>query len=496
MLASSPWEVRRAVNEELGRRSLAEFIRLGWHVLEPTTPLVWNWHIGAVADHIQATLEDWMTRQDNPDSPARIQNLLINIPPGTAKSRIVSVFTPAWMWLRWPSWRCICLSSNPRVALRDSVYCRDLIESRWYRGTFRPSWTLAPDQNAKGLYRNTVGGCRQAMGFGSRITGDRADCLIVDDPHDAEEVNSDVARLSVLERWDAAIANRVNDLRTSVRIGVMQRLHEADWSGHILDRGGWEHVCLPQEYEPDRAVETAIGWSDPRTEPGELLFPARFPPDVLKDEKAKGIYFYAGQHQQRPAPAGGGMFPRDAFAVVEAAPTDAERLRYWDKAGTEGGTGAQSAGVKMARDRDGVFYVEHVIAGRWSALERERVIRQTAETDGREVAVWTEQEPGSGGKESAEATVRNLAGFDAHAERVTGDKVSRARPFAAQCEARNVRLVRGEWNAVYLDQLAIFPNGRLKDMVDASSGAFNRLADDPPTLQAIPNPLRNFRGRR
>ena len=150
-------------------------------------------------------------------------------------------------------------------------------------------------------------------------------------------------------------------------------------------------------------------------------------------------------------------------------------MRYWDKAATEGG-GARSAGVLIARTDRGLYYVEDVVCGQWSALKREQIMRATAERDGREVAIWTEQEPGSGGKESAEASVRNLAGFSVHTDRVSGSKCERAAPLAAQCEAGNVKIVRGAWNQGYLEELCSFPLGSFADQVDASSGAFNKLA--------------------
>ncbi len=429
---------------------------------------------------MQATLEGWIRKQLEPDSRPPIQNLLINIPPGTAKSRIVAVYAPAWMWTRWPSWRAICLSSNPRVALRDSVYCRELVESAWYRDTFRPDWTLADDQNAKSLFKTTAGGYRQAMGFTARITGDRADCLIVDDPHDAEEVLSEASRREVIDRWDQAIANRLNDLRSSTRIGVMQRLHEEDWSGHVLAQGGWEHVCLPQEFEPDRARATAIGWRDPRAEEGELLFPARFPSEVLESEKKRlGPYGYAGQHQQRPAPREGAMFATQRLEYVDFAPAKLARVRYWDKAGAKPGKGDWTVGVLMGRSSDGLYWIEHVERGQWPPDDRNRRILETAELDRQRhgaVKIWVEQPPGLA-KESTDAVVRMLAGFHVEADRVSKDKEERAEPLAAQVRAGNVRVVRGPWNPAFVAELGTFPFGAHDDQVDASSGAFNRLSE-------------------
>ncbi|MDP3955027.1 MAG: terminase family protein, partial [bacterium] len=144
-------------------------------------------------------------------------------------------------------------------------------------------------------------------------------------------------------------------------------------------------------------------------------------------------------------PTAGSVFNRSWFTIVDAAPADARRVRYWDLAATEG-AGDWTAGVKICKSSMGMYYVEHVIRGQWSAYHRNRVIRQTAESDGLEAVIWIPQDPGSGGKEAAEILLRELAGFTIRAETVTGNKITRAGPFASQAEAENVKLVRGEWN--------------------------------------------------
>jgi phage terminase large subunit-like protein len=286
--------------------SLAEFVQESWHVLEGGSECDWNWHMEAIAFHCQELFFDWMGRKRDENFIQRSRKLLINVPPGSAKSRIVSVCLPAWAWLHYPEWRVICLSSNPRVALRDSLYCRDLIESDWYTNRFKTPWKLRYDQNTKSLFNNTAGGWRKALGWGSRITGDRGDWLLADDPHDAEEANSDVKRQAVIDRWDNAIGNRVNDLRVSCYLGIMQRLKENDWGGHVL-KEGWDLLKIPQEYEGDNA-KTIFGWADPRQSIGELMFPKRFPAEIIDSEKLRLGDAYSGQHQQRPTAAGGGMF--------------------------------------------------------------------------------------------------------------------------------------------------------------------------------------------
>jgi len=175
--------------------------------------------------------------------------------------------------------------------------------------------------------------------------------------------------------------------------------------------------------------------------------------------------------------AAGEVFNRAWFTTfLEVMPPDLPAVRYWDKAGTKGGKGAESAGVLIAGPWKGQYIIGDVVHGRWSSMERNDVMMQVARRDGREVQVVTEQEPGSGGKESAETTIRMLAGWDVRADRVTGDKVTRAGPLSAQAEAGNIALVRGEWNDPFLRQAHSFPDG-LKDMVDGATGGFNKLAE-------------------
>lgn len=503
------------IRAEKSRRRLSEFIRYGWHVLEETTPLEWNWHIEAIADHLQAAFEDWVRTQDgatDADSAGydetfvqRIQNLLINIPPGTAKSRIVGVMFPAWVWLHRPSWRAIFLSANPRVAVRDSIYCRDLILSEWYQSWFKPEWSLTSDQNAKTLFRNSKGGFRQAMGFDSSITGDRADALVFDDPHDADEVNSDDVRQGVLDRWDTAIANRVNDLRYSLRIGVMQRLHEEDLSGHVLKKGGWVHLRLPMEFEREpeckcptcKTGETPIGWHDPRTEEGELLFPKRFPKSVLADELARLTpYGYAGQMQQRPSPAGGSFFEKAWFKIGTPPRRFKKLVRYWDIAGAAPGKGDWTVGVLMGEalpDDGGKFWILSIVRFQKESDERDAAIVLQAGLDRTNyqtrapggVKVFVEQVPGIG-KESIDDIIRQLAGYSAEADRVSANKTTRAEGYKSQARAGNVMIADDDEEMTtnlpaFLHIHEVFPNGKNDDDVDAASGAFRKVVEFVPS---------------
>lgn len=173
------------------------------------------------------------------------------------------------------------------------------------------------------------------------------------------------------------------------------------------------------------------------------------------------------------------IFKRGWFEIVNALPADVIKVvRYWDKAGTQG-AGKYTAGVLIAKTRDNLFYICDALRGQWSANEREKNIKQTSELDrqewGNRLSVWHEQEPGSGGKESAEATTRMLSGYDVHADKVTGDKNTRLAPLAAQAEAGNVKLLSGNWNAIFLDDIATVPLSLIRDVSDAAGGAFNKL---------------------
>jgi predicted phage terminase large subunit-like protein len=397
-----------------------------------------------------------------------VRKLMLFMPPRHGKSELTTVRYPVWRLERDPAMRVIVGAYNQTLADKFSRKSRRIALQRF---------SLSQERTAVEDWETTRGGGLRAVGVGGGITGQGGDLIIIDDPvKSREEANSPAYRERV---WDWY----TQDLYTRLEPGgsiilIMTRWHEDDLAGRILaseDGPNWEILSLPALAEPGDPLGRALG---------EALCPSRFTAeDLAKIRTVLGTWAFTALYQQRPLPEGGGLFKREWFKIVDAAPANAKRVRYWDKAGTAG-DGDFSAGVKMAAAPDGQFYVEDVLRGQWSSLKRNRVMRQTAELDGKEVVVWVEQEPGSGGKESAEASIINLVGFNIHAETVTGNKSVRAGPLAAQAEADNVKLVRGAWNAPYLDELCVFPNGNNDDQVDGSSGAFNKLALTSPRVAA------------
>lgn len=445
--------------------TLAGFVREAWAILEPNSKLIWNWHLDAICDHLEAVTD------------SRITRLLINVPPGSSKSLICSVMWPAWEWASGrPSLRYLTTAFNDVPVKRDTRKCRDLILSEWYQSLW-PEIRLT--RTGETSFANSATGTREGVAFGS-LTSQRGDRLIIDDPHSVETAESPAERQTTTRRFREGALNRLNDQERSAIVVVMQRLHEDDVAGTILKLGmGFVHLCLPMEFEPERACSTVIGFSDPRSADGDLLDPVRFPREAVESlQKGMGSYAYAGQYQQRPTAREGGLFKRVWFQgkTIQAAPQGTIWVRHWDLAATAKSTSARTAGVKLGRAPDGSFIVGHVVKVQDEGPAVRRLIKATAETDGYGVQISIPQDPGQAGKVQSRDMISMLAGYRAHAEPETGDKITRAEPFAAQCAAGNVYLVAGAWNDDYLDELCLFPGGSFKDQVDASSGAFGRLA--------------------
>jgi len=451
-----------AIERELCHRSLADFAHRAWRVLEPSTPLKWGWALDAICEHLEAV------------SRGEIIRLLMNVPPGTMKSLLTGVIWPAWEWgpFGTPQRRFIGTAHKQDLAVRDAMKCRRLIQSGWYQNLWPIA--LASDNNAKLRFENNKTGFREAMAFTS-MTGARGDRIILDDPLSADDANSEAALKAAEITFTEALPTRVNNERSAI-IVIMQRLHERDTSGIILDRGlPYEHLCLPMRYEAGGAKSTRF--IDPRKGDGDLLFPERFPEFQVADlERTMGSYASAGQFQQRPAPRGGSMFKREWFPVVDAAPANCRWVRGWDLAATAKAQAAWTAGVKIGRANDGRFYIGHAVRIQGSAADVERLIVNTATQDGREVKGSIPQDPGQAGKAQAQYLIRQLAGFTYTASPESGDKETRALPLAAQSEAGNVLIVNGDWNRDFLDEMETFPMGKFKDQVDAATRAFGELA--------------------
>lgn len=449
------------------------FVQRFWHEIIPEEP-VWNWHIEVICQEMQEVAERVFRGEP------KEYDLLINVPPGSTKSTICSVMFPAWVWTRMPTAWTICGSYSYTLSMELSRKSRDVIQSDRYARLFGEV-KLRADQNTKGYFVNEDNGGRFSTSIGGTVTGYHGHFLIIDDPLNPTEAVSEV-ELKRANDWIAStLSTRKKNKTNTPTVLIMQRLHEDDPSGKMLEsrnKPGMaiRHICLPAEIDDKNARDVKPRRLRKRYIDG-LLDPVRMNREVLAEMLGKLLeYGYAGQFQQNPVPRSGGMFKVMKIIIGGAPPFSwRQKVRFWDKAGTEGG-GAYTVGVLMAEDMNGRTWILDVIRVQLDTFEREVEVKRTAILDGHDVVVGVEQEPGSGGKESAQRTVANLKGYVVEVVLPKGDKVIRAMPFSSQVNASMVHMIKAPWNDDFLHELALFPLGKYKDQVDASSGAFTVMS--------------------
>lgn len=464
---NAPIELSAILKETSKRQcaTLKGFTSYFWDVLEPDIKLSWNWHLDELCDVMQSVYDGDSFKE------------IINVPPGTMKSLLISVFFRAWVWSKDPSKRFLAASYGSHLSIRDNVKLRNLVTSAKYKALFEVH--LTGDTNAKEKFENSAGGWSIATSVGGAGTGEHPDFIIVDDPLTEQQSRSKADRDSANNWIDRTLSTRgvTRNVRTVL---IMQRLHEEDPTGHLAAKGGWHHIVFPMRYIgfvkfTDGRVE-APDPLDRRTTKGDLLWPSLFDDQKVRSlEIALGPYAAAGQLQQQPSPEGGGLFKRAWFTILDTLPANITRTRRgWDTAGTEGG-GDYTVGVRMSEFDEGKYLIDSVVRGQWGPDAVDKIILNTAKSDGKKCGVREEKEGGSAGKAVVTARAKSLRGFDYEGVVITGDKVTRARPFRAQCEAGNVYLLRGDWNEEYISELCAFPTAAKDDQVDGSSCVFNSL---------------------
>ena len=481
-------KMQRAWNAEM---SLFDFYRdYCWPAVEGDKPFVDNWHLHAIAEHLEAV------------SAGDIKRLVINVPFRTSKSTLVSVAWPAWTWLKDPGHQWLCGSFAARLAIRDALKMRRLVTSPEFQADFGSRFTMAADQNTKAKFENDKGGYRIAFGFTGGVMGDGGDTVLIDDPQDRQGANSEAERESTLTTFDEAITTRLNDPATSPIVIIMQRLHQVDLSGHVLkQKGAWEHLMLPMRYETMRACSTKIGFKDPRTKEGELLWPERFPEKTVKDlERTLGEYGASGQLQQLPSPSGGGIYKVNKFRLWPASkplPDLRFVLQSMDTAFT-----AKTSGDPTGCQVFGVFDYEGkgnaLLLDRWEEHLDYPALRKRAMED------WQAKYGGTKGdvlhpprkvdallienKGSGISLIQELgqAGVPARPYNPgAADKISRAHMVAPIIEAGVVWVLESKrerglpisWARPMLKSLEQFPNGEHDEDSDCLSQALMMLRD-------------------
>lgn len=482
-------------------RSLEAFVKAAWPHMDPA-PLEWSWHLSAMCEHLEAVAD------------GDVKRLIINVPPRSSKSSIISLCFPAWVWAQrshgpnsGPHVSFLVVSYNESLSMDFNVTARRLIKSEWYRSLWGDRYDLLEDSDTKSSFQNDKGGKRFIASIGSRVTGKGADIIILDDPNATNDAESESVLKTTNEFFDNTLRSRLNNKKYGAIICVQQRVAEQDLTGHLLEKypGQWDHLMVPMEFEPDRSFPTSIGWQDPRTEEGELLWPERFDEDFIKEEKMSP-WAYASQFQQRPAPKGGGIIRADWWRLWESPqyPPFEFVLASLDTA-----YGAKETADHSALTLWGVFsediinrserYMDHegrimdgnigpnVFAPRvmlmyaWSAnLQFHDLIQKTIETCRKYKVDKLLIENKASGISIAQELKRAYRNERFGVQLINPgnmDKVARLHSVVPIFTNELVYAPDKQWAQMVIDQVSNFPKGRYKDVVDTVSQALRHLRD-------------------
>lgn len=466
------------IAQSLAEERLKNYTKLLWPIIEPNRPLIGGWAMDAIDEHLEAV------------TYGHIRNLLINVPPGFRKSLETCVFWPSWEWgpRGMPGLRYGFIGYRGALTLPNNQKLRRLVESDLYRQLW-PHVSIVDDQNTKIFFETTATGSAFATSIGGTVMGKRWDRWVLDDPNSTKETESEAKLNEAGQFVTEVLPTRVNDPSTAAGVTIMQRTGERDVSGLLLEHGLIDcHLCIPMEWRtghpyihyPERC--TAIGWCDPRTEADELAFPERFPREEVERLKktmsaSGGDYAVAAQLDMVPIPRGGGMFAEEWFDRIieeDEVPDGGVTVRAWDLAGTKGKRSPFTASMKMRIVRQ-VLYILDVTNDRVDAAQLEDHIATVCMRDDADTLIDVPQDPGQAGKAQVSSLARRLHGRTYLYSPESGSKETRAMPFASQCKAKNVVMVRGAWNRTLVNQAKTFPRGMFKDIIDAASRGYARI---------------------
>jgi predicted phage terminase large subunit-like protein len=435
------------------------------------------------------------------------KRLMIFAPPQHGKTMLASESLPAYWLGHRPDDPVILSSYAASLAHRNSRHVRTIVESDKYGRVFNTK--IKQDSRAVELWEIENGrGALRAAGVGGGIAGNPVMLGIIDDPVASwQEAQSQTYRNRAWDWWQHDFYPRIWE--NGAVVVIQTRWHEDDLSGRILahEANKWTVLRCPALAETQKQRDfhnqrmgLAAGLPDPlNREPGQALVPSRFSKVALHEiRETVGQRVWGALYQGAPMALEGNRIKREWLTkFADAIPQDVRgRTRYWDFAATADG-GKRTAGVRISIDLDGIIYIEDVVFGQWSTDARNRVVKQTAEMDhaqfGNYGDMWVEKEPGSSGVDAINALVKFMAGFAVQPDTVTGDKDTRLEPFAAQAEAGNVRIVRANWNAPFVEELCAVPNGQFRDMADATAGGYNKLSGGAFTVVNLGQAIEKWR---
>lgn len=404
----------------------------------------------------------------------KTKRLIINVPPRSGKTLFVSQMFPAFCMGINPASSFILTSYSKTLASNNTYMIREIMRHELYQSIFSDTKPIIKDDSqARDEFRTEAGGMVYGVGAGGTITGKGAGAMgdlfagaiLIDDISKPNDALSDTMRANTIEWFRGTLESRKNNPDTPI-IVIMQRLHAEDLAGWLLGSGNgeeWELLKIPALRED-----------------GTSFWPKQFPVDMLERLERSNPYTFAGQYQQEPSPRDGGTFKPANIQIVDALPSGIKWVRGWDLASTVKKTSDYTSSTKLGI-KDGITYIAEVHRFKGTPDEVEATIKQKAQLDGYDTITSLPQDPGQAGVYQKAALSRALSGFSFEFTPESGDKQTRASPFASQVNVGNVRILRGEWNEEFLKEMQLFPNGVHDDMIDSTSRAYNKAAGKPLT---------------
>lgn len=456
-------------------RHLSEYIKQGWKVLEPATTYMHNWHIDAMSEHLEAV------------ELGQIKRLIINMPPRYMKSLVTSVLWPTRVWTKNPSSRWIFASYAASLSTKHSVDRRALIQSPWYQDNWGDKFKLSADQNIKTEYTNDKRGHMIATSVGGTATGKGGDFIVVDDPVNPAEAQSDALRGDANNFFDQTLTTRLDDKKKGAIIIIMQRLHEMDLTGHVMKKQADEHdedynytqLWLPATANVSYTVNFPLSGKELHREEGHILWPDREGPSELAAVKRNlGSYGYAGQYDQDPSPAEGGILKRDWFRRYKVAPP-------YDSFSTV--LISVDCSFKNKIDNDWVVfqvwgrtgarkYLLHQVRRKMNFPETLKAFKLLCKDWKARTKLVEDKANGSAIIQTLKDEIPGIIPVEP-----LGGKVARTHAISPTIEAGDVYIPHDDvcdWAGDFVEECVKFPNAAHDDQVDAMTQALCRLAED------------------
>ncbi|GLQ22557.1 hypothetical protein GCM10007853_04310 [Algimonas ampicilliniresistens] len=441
---------------ELCRQDFTAFLRKAWPWVSGGDLLDWNWHFDAMAHKLEQIAD------------GELQRSIINIPPRNGKSKTISVIWVAFMLGLDPTKNFVCVSYSSELSNKFARDCRSIIESQWYRQLF-PGTILSKARSAAYDFETTRGGGRLATSIGGTLTGRGGDIIILDDVIKPSDAHSETVRTNVNEWFSSTLSSRLDNKKTGSMICVMQRLHEHDLCGMLLEQGGWDCLSIPSIAIEDESIMLARGGVYHRRE-GELLHAAREPIEVLDDlKRSMGSYAFEAQYQQQPMPSDGNLYKAAWLLTSGSDALDKGQIvQSWDTAIKTGSMNDYSVCITARIWRNEV-HILHVWRGRVEFPDLLKKAKSLAQEFGARTLLVEDKASGQQLIQSLRAD--NTPGVpNPIAIKPEGDKFTRAAGVSSMVEAGQLFLPQdGHWLTAFKKELLAFPSSKHDDQVDALS---------------------------